>query len=273
MRFRVSMTNVKWGISLGVLSLAGISALSWRADTSEVNLTSNEYKVLTVQGRIVFEQTGKDMQRGDLYVTGTPLNFTTQTSRAAIVNDENGRYVLSSSKGKLKVLPAANNVSSRSGAILNVVDLKNHFTGRYLVLDVAKIPVGAESFPINETSFFYLTYVHNGEEIPKKLKSDGANIILDADEIFKIDGNPIPVTEKEMTLYYKSDKTYKINTFTPVFADETILKEEVSILLESFEKADNAKKISEITAYLNEFYGSPSKENLAGWLKKEFGIE
>src|SRR5688572_32625496 len=102
--------NIKWGVSLGFLALAGISALSWRGNKAEVNLTENEYKVLTVQGRIIFEQTGKDMQRGDLYVTGTPLNFTTQTSRAAIVNDVNGRYVLSSTKGKLKVLPAANNV-------------------------------------------------------------------------------------------------------------------------------------------------------------------
>lgn len=265
--------NAKLGITAGLFILAGYAALSWRPDAAEVNLTSNEYNVLTVQGRIVYEQTGKDMQRGDLYVTGTPLNFTTQTSRAAIVNEVNGRYVLTSSKGKLKVLPAANNVSSRSGAILNVVDLKNHFTGRYLILDVARIPVGVEAFPMNETKFFYLTYMHDGEEIPKKLRSEGDAIILDAEEIFKIDGKPIPVTEKEMTLYYKSDKTYKINTFTPVFADETILKEEVTILLGSMKDADNAKKTGAITAYLNEFYGSPSKDNLAAWLKKEFGIE
>jgi hypothetical protein len=268
-----TMTNVKWGIGLGILVLAGVSALSLRKNTAEISLTANEYKVLTVQGHIIFEQTGKDMQRGDLYVTGTPLNFADVTSRAAIVNDANGRYVLSSTKGKLKVLPAANNVSSRSGAILNIVDLKNHFSGRYLVLDVAKVAVGVESFPLNETSFFYLTYMHEGEEIPKKLPSEGDNIVLSAEEIFKIDGKPIPVTEKEMTLYYKGDKTYKINTFTPVFADEAALKEEVSILVEALKDADNAKKTGEITAYLNEFYGSPSKENLAGWLKKEFGIE
>ena len=213
------------------------------------------------------------MQRGDLYVTGTPLNFTTQTSRAAIVNDVNGRYVLSSSKGKLKVLPAANNVSSRSGAILNIVDLKNHFSGRYLVLDVAKVAVNKESFPMSETSFFYLTYLHEGEQIAKKLSYEGDNLLLDAEEIFKIDGKAIPVSEKEMTLYYKSDKTYKVNTFTPVFADEQMLKEEVNVLLESMKDADNAKKTGEINAYLYEFYGNPSKDNLAAWLKKEFGIE
>jgi len=267
--------NLKVGVSLGILGIIMIATLSLREDTAEVNLTANEYTVLTVQGRIIFQQTGKDMTRGDVYVTGTPLDFTDESSRAAIVNEVNGRYVLSASKGKLKVLPAANNVSSRSGALLNIIDLKNHFTGRYLVLDVAKIPIDMESFPLSETAYFYLTYEHNGEVIPKRLSWEGVTneIILDANEIYKIDGNSIPVTEKEMTLYYKSDKTYKINTFTPVFADEPVLKEEVSILLKSLKEADNTKKISEVTAYLNDFYGNPSKENLAVWLKKEFGIE
>src|SRR5687768_7069362 len=184
------------------------TGLSFRTTTTEVDLSSNEYNVLTVQGRIIFETSGKDMQRGDLYVTGTPLNFTTTSSRAAIINDVNGRFVLSSSKGKLRVLPAANNVSSRGGAILNVVDLKNHFAGRYLVIDKSMVQVGSESFPMNDSSFFYLTYNHNGESIPKKLAYEGDKLIFDAAEIFKIDGQPIEVTEKEMTLYYKGDKTY-----------------------------------------------------------------
>lgn len=264
---------------INVISLLGFSfvlmtvLISARHDVSEVDLSSNEYTVLTVQGRIVFEQTGKDMQRGDLYVSGTPLNFTTQTSRAAIVNDATGRYVLSSTKGKLKVLPATNNVSSRSGAILNVVDLKNHFTGRYLIFDVAKVPVSKESFPMNENNYFYLTYEHNGEMIPKKLSYEDDKLVLSADEIFKIDGKAIDVSEKEMTLFYKGEKTYKISTFTPVFADEPSIKEEVRLLLDNLKDADNSKKLNEVTSYLNEFYGNPSKENLSAWLNKEFGIE
>jgi len=256
------------------LSLLGIIfGLSFRENTAEVNLTNNEYKVLTVQGRIVFEQSGKDMQRGDLYVTGTPLDFTTAASRAAIINDVNGRFVISASKGKLRILPAANNVSSRSGAILNIVDLKNHFSGRYLVIKRGEIQVGQEAFPMNETNFFYVTYIHDGESIPKKLRSEGDYLILDAAEIFMIDGVAIPVSEKEMTLYYKSDKTLKISTFTPVFADTDQLKEEVGMLLETLQKETTLKKIDEITAYLNEFYGSPNKDNLATWLKTEFSLE
>jgi len=258
-------------IFISALSL--IFGLSFRDVKTEVNLTSNEYKVLTVQGRIVFEQSGKDMQRGDLYVTGTPLDFTTAASRAAIINDVNGRFVISSTKGKLKILPAANNVSSRSGAILNIVDLKNHFAGRYLVIKRGEIQVGQGSFPMNEENYFYIKYEHNGEVIPKKLRSEGDFLILDANEIFKIDGEAIPITEKEMTLYYKSEKTLKISTFTPVFADGNQLKEEVAILLETLQKESVSKKIDEVTAYLNEFYGNPNKDNLSSWLKAEFSLE
>jgi hypothetical protein len=267
------MKNLRFGILITSVAALGLTGLSLRENKAEVNLTANEYKVLTVQGRIIFEQTGKDMQRGDLYVTGTPLNFTSTTDRAAIINDVNGRYVLSSSKGKLKVLPAANNVSSRGGALLNIVDLKNHFSGRYLVIGKSKIQLSPESFPMNDAKFFYLTYEHDGEQINKKLSFETDNLILDATEIFKIDGNAIPVTEKLMTLYYKGDKTYKINSFTPVFAEEKELKEEVSILLETIHEKTNADKMNEVTAYLNEFYGNPAKENLAAWLKAEFGIE
>lgn len=267
------MKNLRFGILVISVAALGLTGISLRENKAEVNLTSNEYKVVTVQGRIIFEQTGKDMQRGDLYVTGTPLSFTSTTDRAAIINDVNGRYVLSSSKGKLKVLPAANNVSSRGGALLNIVDLKNHFAGRYLVLGKSRIAVSPESFPMSDTKFFYLTYEHNGEQINKKLPFETDNVILDATEIFKIDGNAIPVEEKLMTLYYKGDKTYKINSFTPVFADEKSLKEEVTILLETIKEKTNADKMNEVTSYLNEFYGNPAKENLSAWLKTEFGIE
>lgn len=247
--------------------------ISFRKNTTEVNLSSNEYKVLTVQGRIVFEQTGKDMERGDLYVTGTPLNFISATSRAAIINEINGRYVLSSSKGKLKVLPAANNVSSRNGALLNLIDLKQHFADRYLVIGVSKIQMNAGSFPMNDSCFFYLSFDHNGETINKKLIYENDQLILDPSQIFKVDGQPIEVSEKDMTLYYKGDKNYKINTFTPVFVAEEDLKTEVSIILETLKGKEKSHIVSEVESYLFEFYGNPAHENLTTWLQKEFGIE
>ena len=61
--------------------------------------------------------------------------------------------------------------------------------------------------------------------------------------------------------------------FTPVFADAGQLKEEVGILLETLQKESTTKKIDEVTAYLNEFYGNPNKDNLSSWLKAEFSLK
>lgn len=255
-----------------LLTTVVITVANTSAD-KKLQQANNEYKVVTVQGRIIYEETGKDMMRGDNYITGTALNFTTSTARAAVVNDINGRFVLSSSKGKVKVLPAANNVSSRSGAILNIVDLKNHFIDRYFIVGIAKVQIDKESFPMDADHFFYMKYEHNGEIINKKLSFENDVLFLDRAEIFKIDGNPIEVSEKEMTLYYKSDKAIKINAFTPVFANETELKEEIKIILKASENKNNAEKINEITSYVNEFYGKPNKENFLPWLKEEFDIE
>lgn len=236
---------------------------------------ADKYKVIKVDGQIIFQTTKENMKIGDVFVSGTGLEFKTVQSRAAVISNLKGRFVLSAAeKGQTKILPAANNISSRAGALINVIDLQNHFSGRYLVIDKMELEVGEEAFPISEESFFYLAYYHNDEQIRKKLDNDGNKIILDKEEIFKIDGRPIDVEEKEMTLFYRKDgASSKINTFTPVFPDTEELKLEVDIILEEYEGKDNATKIKEVTAYLNEFYGKPQQENLNAWLESEFEIK
>lgn len=236
---------------------------------------SDKYKVIKVDGQIIFQKTNTDMKKGDIFVSGTALKFATPQSRAAVISDLKGRCVLSASeKGQTKILPSANNVSSRAGALINMIDLQNHFTGDYLVIGTMKLEIGAEAFPMNEESFFYLTFYHEEEQIRKKLSYEGNFLVLDKDEIFMIDGKSIPVEEKEMTMFYRSEgKSKKVNAFTPVFPDLNELKGEVQIIIDEFADKDDATKIKEITAYLNEFYGHPQKENLGEWLKAEFGLE
>ena len=235
---------------------------------------TDKFNVINVQGKIVFSSSGQEMKRGDIYIAGMNLNFVDNKSRAAIVNKTQGRMVLTgSSKGKVKVLPAANNISSRSGALLNVVDLKKHFSDRYLILKRSEVQIGKEAFPMGNQEFFYLTYEHNGEEIAKKLRNEDDMLILDRDEIYKIDGKAIPYEEKEMTLYYrKNGKGMKINTFTPVFPSNKELVAEVKVLLEAFGDASDEEKVKEVTSYLNEFYGNAHKANLKSWLKAEFNL-
>lgn len=259
-----------------VLLLTGL-VFTFSVDEEEISLldTASKYKVITVQGRILFKKSGDDMQRGDTYVSGTLLEFVSNKSRAALANKDKGRFILTgNTKGKVRVLPAANNISSRKGALLNIVDLKKHFDEKYLVLGTAKIQIGKEAFPMDEKNFFYLTYQHGEEEIAKRLSFEEDKLIFDRDEIFKIDGKPIEVEEKEMTLYYRKDgKGTRINTFTPIFPNLVDLKAEVSVILEMFEDETVEQQFNEVESHLIEFHGKPDSDNLDEWMKKEFDLE
>ncbi len=270
---------MKTRILSAISGLLGVGMLfSWVGTEEAVKLASTEkYNVIKVDGRIIFQKTQVDMKRGDIYVSGTPLHFTSLQSRAAIVSALSGRFVLSGAeKGQTNILPAANSISSRAGAMINMVDLKNHFSGRYLVIDKLELELNPETFPQNEGSFFYLTFKHEGEPAPihKLLPHNGDQLILDKNQIFMIDDKPIPVTEKEMTLYYRKDGASSlISTFTPIFPDTKELKEECNIIVNEYSTADAATKVKEVMAYLTEFYGTPQKENVESWMTIAYGLE
>ena len=244
-------------------------------DATKKLAESDQYKVIKVDGQIVFQKTNVDMKQGDVFMPGTALSFKTAQSRAAVISNIKGRFVLSASEqGQTNILPAANNVSSRAGALINLIDLQNHFSGKYLVIGTMKLQLGKEAFPMDDQNFFYLTYDHNGELIRKKLANDGENLLINKEEIFKIDGKAIEVTEKEMTIFYRQGtESKKISTFTPIFPDMSVLKGEVEIIMAEYADKDAATQIKEITAYLNEFYGNPQKDNLGEWLKAEFDLQ
>lgn len=260
---------------IGILTVITVFTFSFGDEESKELDSNDKFNVISVQGRIVFKKSGEDMKRGDIFVSGTALDFITNQSRAALANKSKGRFVLTgNTKGKIKMLPAVNNISSRSGALLNIVDLKKHFSDRYLILKRSEVQIGQDAFPMDGDNFFYLVYDHNGEKIAKKLRSEGSYLIFDKDEIYQVDGQPIPYEEKEMTLYYRSDgKGSKINSFTPVFPDMDELKAEIDVLLSTFANASDEDKMNEITGYLQEFYGNPYKDNLNNWLKAEFDLE
>ena len=259
---------------VAVVALTSTLSIIGTSNSEELAGT-DKYKVIKVDGKIMFEKTKADMKKGDIFLAGMALTFDTPQSRAAVISSLKGRFIISASvKGQTKILPAANNISSRAGALINMIDLQNHFSGKYLVIGSMNLQLGEEAFPMNDDNFFYLTYYHNDEKIRKKLSSKGDYLILNKEDIFKIDGKSIPLEEKEMTIYYRQDgQTKKVSTFTPVFPDLNDLKEEVAIILEEYTDKDNETKIKEVTAYLNEFYGSPQKENLAKWMDQEFGIK
>lgn len=270
--------KVRNSILLGGLSIALLTAFTWINSGEKEKPAKDEYKVIKVNGKILLSKSGKNLTTGDIFSPETQLKFVTPQSRAAVISKLKGRFVLKpdSDNSGTNLLPAMNNIASRSGAILNQIDLQNHFNDNYLIIDQVKVKIGGETFPMNDKNFFYLQYEHDGETIRKKLDAEDGHMIIDKNELFKIDGKPIDTKNGEtMALYYRKSEektSVKINTFSPVFPNKEELKVEIQVILDEYADKDNETKKEEITAYLNEFYGKPNKENLDRYLKEEFGL-
>ena len=231
----------------------------------------DEYKVIKVMGEIIYKNSGNPMKTGDVFKASIPLKFKTEKSRAAVISKNKGRFVLAPpSKSKTtNLVPAVNTISSRSGAIVNALDIRKHFEGEYLIIDQVAIPVSPETYPQNDHHFFFMSYEYNGEKIMKKLDGENGKLIIDREELFTIDGTKVEPFNTQMNLYYRDAKVKdntQVATFEGVFPSEELLKKEVSVILEEYEDFDENEKFEQVKGYLTEFYGKPFDPSLKDWL-------
>jgi len=255
-------------LSLGVVFMAFVSSP-----------LIDSYKVIKVDGKITYVKSGVNLATGDNFKSSEKLTFDTDDSRAAVISKLKGRFVLTpSAKGgkAANLLPAMSNVSTRGGAMINAMDLKNHFSENYLLLDELELKVNSDSYPMNNNNFFYLQYELNGEVIPKKLKHTGDVLEFTASDIFTVDGKQLPIPLKtDMSIYYRDNinkVSKKISSFTLVVPNTENLKQELGIIVSELKDDSKENSTKEITSYLYEFYGKPQSANVDYWLEKEMGF-
>jgi hypothetical protein len=262
------------------LLLLGIIACVSMAFVYKPAVMLDNYKVIKVTGTILYKKNNKNVLQGDLFPENEQIVFKTVDSKAAVISTARGRFILApgtEKKGDVKanLLPASSNVSSRSGAIINVVDLQNMFTGNFVVLGKMKMHINKDNFPMNESTFFYLRYKYKGEDVNKKLPFEGEKLIFERSSILIVDGQPITATDTpEFKLYYTDGKSSQlINSFNLVMPDSDALKQETTILLNELKDKNYTTKVDEFMAYLNDFYGKSNKTNVMDWLKVNFQLE
>lgn len=247
--------------------------------TTMVPQKEDNYKVIKVNGSIVVKKTGKPLSQGDTFQESTTLDFQSSDAKATVINAEKGRFILTpkaSGTSRSNLIPAINNISSRSGAIINIIDLQNHFKGDVCVLERGAVRISSKEYTQNADNFFYLEYMYKGEKINKKMSYVQDSLVIDRTELYKVDGAQISAPDtREVTLYYRSskeNKSYTISTFNLIFPDSDMLKTEVNIILGELKNKANTSKIDEVMSYLTEFYGKPSKDNVKDWMKKNYKI-
>ena len=262
---------------LSVPVLAGL--MMTYAFTGSVKLPDDEkYKVIKVNGEIIVKRSGKQLITGDEVLASTPLDFKTAEARAAVVSPTKGRFVLTAASqgGKTNLVPGMNNVASRSGALLNVIDLQNHFSGDYVILDKNRLKISKEAYPMNDKSFFFLRFSYNNETINKRLSFSGDTLILERSSIFSIDNKPVQILETmPCMLFYRNgeaNENRNISSFTAVFPDLESLEAEMRILMENNHGKKASEKMDEVMGYVTEFYGKADKDNLQRWINSHFKL-
>lgn len=238
-----------------------------------------KYKVIKVNGHIKNKKSGKELAQGDEFLSNTPLDFKSPEARAAVISPTKGRFVLTAGNNTSNgsnLVPAMNSVATRSGALLNLIDLQNAFVDNYVIIDEVKLKIGKDAYPMDDNRFFYIEYEWNGELIPKMVSFSNDTLVIKRDELFTIDGNAIENPFSiQLNLYYRIDdknENHKISTFSAVFPNEKDLKDEVTIILNELTKKKDKDKFTEVLSYINEFYGKPDKDNLKLWLADNFRI-
>ncbi|MCD6067527.1 MAG: hypothetical protein K0S33_2353 [Bacteroidetes bacterium] len=263
------------------IALLGLIAVFGLAFIYKPSVTLDTYKVIKVTGTITYKKNNKSVLQGDLFPENEQIVFKTTESKAAVISTAKGRFILApgaerNSAVKANLLPASSNISSRSGAVINIIDLQNMFTGNYVVLGKSRIHINKDNFPMNDNSFFFLRYKYKGEDINKKLSNEGEKLIFDKEQILMVDGKPITAFDSpEVKLFYSSNgaSSQLINSFNLYMPSDEELKKETQILLNEIKDKPYTAKVDEFLAYMNDFYGKANKQSAMDWLKTNFALE
>ena len=241
----------------------------------------SDYKVIKVNGSIVYVRNGNSMSQGDVFGEDEDLNFVTPNSRAAVINPEKGRFILSAgsqnqvTRARSNFLPAMSNISTRGGALNSLSDLQNQFSGGVAILYKANWHINPYQFPMDENTFFYIQYLYDGERVNKKLLIQENNLIFSREDILKVDDNPIegPDTPNAILYYYGRDGARHISAFELVFPDIEELAKEARIILEASADYTYGRMANELSGYIFEFYGKPDKQDVMQFMEKDLGLK
>lgn len=246
---------------------------------------AQDYTILYVNGAIKAQATGKPLKVGEKLQADAKVIFSSKNDVLGLI-DAKARYTarireieeegdavelkkyMQQGKGKFSV-PRQN--------MTQLQDLQRNFElSSYIVLDTsAYLLVNPVSFPMNKTSYFYVTYEYEGKEVSQPLPFFRNKLSISEAVIY---GGRNPKKVKEVYLFYynfNKDDSMLISAFNLQFLKEhKKLKEETNILVNLLinRKATKSEICSEVTNFMNEYYGNINADDLFKWLDKNYQI-
>lgn len=243
------------------------------------------YTVMYVNGTVKSQDTNKPIKIGDKLTAESVVVFANKNDALALINAK-GRYTVKikgvEEEGDPIVVqkylqPAKGRFNVPRQGMSQLQDLQRNFElNAYVVLDTgAYLLINPVSFPMNKTSYFYVTYEYEGKEVTQQLPGFRNKLLLSETIVY---GTRSPKKVKEVYLFYynfNKDDSILISAFNLQFIKEhKKLKEELNILVNMLvnRKATKGEICGEVTNFMNEFYGNINADDLYKWLDKTYQI-
>lgn len=242
---------------------------------------AQEYHVLQVKGLVKISKSDKELKTNDIIKANDKLIFSTDKDAVAVVSSKSGRHILkpTATQGSSELaaivknilVPANNRLSTRNGSFNTPLDFQIYFADTVLLLSEMKHRVNPEPFPLSDTSFFFIRYTFQGQEINKKLFSQSDSLIIKRNSLFSVDGKPIKVTDvSDFKLFHlNGSNTAFICALKMSIPDLVNLKSETDVLKKVLSANYSEEAVmDEILTYLQFQYGKTDLSNLEAWYKK-----
>lgn len=263
------------------IGLSGTAAAGTAPDTLP---SPREYQVVAVKGAVAFQQSGKPLQRRDIFKTGAVLTFRGDGSRLVLIDHLQRSFIAkpdSSAKTGYRLEPLQARVSTRPGKILNYLVFRQFLESRRLLAigDTLTLEISDETFAMNNDSFFYMQYrwTRESEPVNKRLGFSGKLLFFDKKNLFSVDGQPIdPAETSAYALYYynsRANASTLINSFDLVFCDEPTLQAEIDVIIGNFSPDASKEQLrNAVIQYIENEYGEPVRSDLDLWLKRHWKL-
>ena len=219
------------------------------------------YKVVKVQGEIQRIKTGNLLSIGEDVVSNENFSFKTNYSRAVVVNKEKGCVILSARNDNegSQFLPSPNNMSLRATLPTQPSDVMDYYSGEVFISGYDSLKIDGSKLLISNDSYFTVSYLYEDNKITEKLEYKDEKLILPNK---LVENKPVKVTLSYNDEFGENCKT----EFTPIYADDNVLRDELDIIFITM-KGDKNEKLMASTSFINDFYGKTTEEAVAAWIK------
>ena len=242
----------------------------------------DQYHVMYINGDVNLTSTKEALKIGDTINRLDKLEFSSRDSFVDVFSLNQGREVLkppasNSTKSmgsevfylvKSILVPKEVSVSTRNGIINNIKDLRGLFSNTpYLLLGgKSVINISPLVLPMNDDTFFFVTYMHDRNVINKRLSYKNNKLILAFSEVFSIEGEPIEREKqgKFDLIYYdfKKQEQTKISTVEYFVPNYNKIKNEIKVMLDIMVNAGMNKANTYITEFINDRYGYATEDDI-----------